>query len=505
MSNRLKILLALALAAGLTFLQGQMDPTESVALSELESNHAMVTQKITAVSLKPQIVHKLYYQNKLIGVLDDVSGLESIVEEGYQKYYAEDFPGVTVVLNHEIYLADEKSFVSYENKDREILDYILDNDLFAVRACRITIGSETFYVRSKADFEAALDEYVLNFISADSYYKLKNSMKIDTLKTYGEVDNNVYIEETITATDTMASASEIMKDSDEIFMYLCYGRDYSLKYYTVEQYDTIYGVAAKTGLTAEQVVAINRNLVSVDQAITEGDKLNITYFQSPLTVVVEKQRMDREVIYQPVTEFITDDSISRTAYIVEQEGKDGARDAWYTDIYVNGVMKSYRLDNVNVTDPAVGRVVRVGAEASKIDVSGQRFRLPVDYPNISCRFGCYYNHQGTDFTDYHNRYGTIYACADGIIVKNTYTSDRGWYYFIDHGEYVFEYCHMYERGWFEVGTTVYQSQPIGKIGSTGMSTGPHVHLAIWYGGKRIDPCTVVPCKDAKNGARLGYK
>ncbi|MBQ1878318.1 MAG: peptidoglycan DD-metalloendopeptidase family protein, partial [Erysipelotrichaceae bacterium] len=358
---------------------------------------------------------------------------------------------------------------------------------------------------SKQEFQEVLDDYILNFISADSYYKLKNSIKIEGPKTYGEVDSNVYIEEKITATETMASASQMLKNREEIFMYLCYGKDYTLQYYTVEQYDTIPGVASKTGLTAEQVVAINRNLVSIDQALATGDKLNITYFNSPLTVVVEKQRMDREIVYRPKTEFITDDTISRKAYIVEVPGNDGSQNAWYTDIYVNGVMKSYRLDNVVVTTPATARVVRVGAEASMIDTEGKQFRLPVDYPAITCKFWCYYRHVGVDFIDYHNRYGIIYACADGVVTRNAYADDRGFYYFIRHGEYIFEYCHMYEPGWFPVGTQVYQSQPIGRIGNTGASTGPHVHIAIWVNGDRNhDPCLIIPCRDAKNGARLGY-
>ncbi|MBR0137289.1 MAG: M23 family metallopeptidase [Erysipelotrichaceae bacterium] len=505
MTNKVKIIIAIAISAVLTCADVFLFSRETVAMEQIGISDAIVKQKVDSVSLEPVTINKLYYQDKLIGILADPTGLDRVVEKGYQDYYAENFPGVTVILNNEVFLVEEKSFVTYENRDEDILNYIYDNDLFAIKACKVTIGNgEVIYVRSKAEFQEALDEYVLNFISSDSLYKLKNSIKIDGLKTYGEVDTNIYIEETITATETMASATQMLKNKEEIFMYLCYGRDYSLKYYTVEQYDTIPGVAAKTGLTAEQVVAINRNLVSVDQALATGEKLNITYFSSPITVVVEKQRMDREVIYQPKTEFITDDSIPRQAYIVEIEGNDGQQNAWYTDIYVNGVMKSYRLDNVVVTVPAKARVIRVGAEASQIDTAGQRFRLPVDYPAITCKFWCYYRHMGVDFIDYHNRYGIIYACADGVITKNTYADDRGFYYFIQHGEYVFEYCHMYERGWFPVGTQVYQSQPIGRIGNTGNSTGAHVHIAIWTGNTRDDPCLVLPCKDAKNGARLGY-
>lgn len=58
---------------------------------------------------------------------------------------------------------------------------------------------------------------------------------------------------------------------------------------------------------------------------------------------------------------------------------------------------------------------------------------------------------------------------------------------IDHGNgYKTLYGHMSSIA-VSSGQSVSQGDTIGYVGSTGMSTGPHLHFEIWSGGSRIDP------------------
>jgi murein DD-endopeptidase MepM/ murein hydrolase activator NlpD len=50
---------------------------------------------------------------------------------------------------------------------------------------------------------------------------------------------------------------------------------------------------------------------------------------------------------------------------------------------------------------------------------------------------------------------------------------------------------MAEQPYVAVGQTVSQGETIGPIGSTGLSTGPHVHFVIEQNGVDIDPMTVL--------------
>ncbi|HZU75386.1 MAG TPA: M23 family metallopeptidase, partial [Dehalococcoidia bacterium] len=68
----------------------------------------------------------------------------------------------------------------------------------------------------------------------------------------------------------------------------------------------------------------------------------------------------------------------------------------------------------------------------------------------------------------------------------------GFYVLIQHpGGYTSLYGH-FSRIEVQQGQAVKQGQEIGRSGSTGHSTGPHVHFALYFQGRPFDPLTVLP-------------
>ena len=61
------------------------------------------------------------------------------------------------------------------------------------------------------------------------------------------------------------------------------------------------------------------------------------------------------------------------------------------------------------------------------------------------------------------------------------------------------YAHMNDAPTLNVGDTVVQGQTIGHVGSTGFSTGYHLHLEISYNGELVDPCNYLTDSPDKNG------
>ncbi len=106
--------------------------------------------------------------------------------------------------------------------------------------------------------------------------------------------------------------------------------------------------------------------------------------------------------------------------------------------------------------------------------------------------GEYKNHGGTDIGA---SYGSaIYAADSGTVVYSSDGWNGGWgnYVMIDHGNGMQTlYAHMSSRA-VSVGQTVSRGQTIGYVGSTGMSTGPHLHFEMYINGSRIDPQTRYP-------------
>ena len=121
-------------------------------------------------------------------------------------------------------------------------------------------------------------------------------------------------------------------------------------------------------------------------------------------------------------------------------------------------------------------------------------KTPINGARLSSSFGLRkhpilgYNklHQGTDFAA--KRGTPIMASGSGIIIRAQKYKGYGNFVSIKHNSiYVTAYGHMskYGRG-IRKGVRVNQGQIIGYVGSTGMSTGPHLHYEVIKNGKRIN-------------------
>jgi murein DD-endopeptidase MepM/ murein hydrolase activator NlpD len=94
-------------------------------------------------------------------------------------------------------------------------------------------------------------------------------------------------------------------------------------------------------------------------------------------------------------------------------------------------------------------------------------------------------HNGVDLAC---AYGTpIHAAAAGRVVRVAYDGINGNHVILDHGDgWSSAYCHC-SRTAVGVGETVAAGQVIGYVGSTGRSTGPHLHFAVRRYGRFVDP------------------
>jgi len=115
--------------------------------------------------------------------------------------------------------------------------------------------------------------------------------------------------------------------------------------------------------------------------------------------------------------------------------------------------------------------------------------------NIHPIFGQYYIHRGIDIATY--RAGDpIVATADGQVVTAEHVFDYGNYVIIRHKHgYYTRYAHM-QNFRVQVGQRVQQGEIIGYIGSTGISTGPHLHYEVHIGSDVVDPYRYITIRNS---------
>ena len=100
-------------------------------------------------------------------------------------------------------------------------------------------------------------------------------------------------------------------------------------------------------------------------------------------------------------------------------------------------------------------------------------------------YGQVLQHNGVDLSA--DTGTAIYAAYKGTVVVSTYNASAGNYIMIDHGSGLMTVYMHCSKLLVSVGETVSKGQTIGLVGSTGNSTGPHLHFSVRLNGSYVDP------------------
>ena len=129
----------------------------------------------------------------------------------------------------------------------------------------------------------------------------------------------------------------------------------------------------------------------------------------------------------------------------------------------------------------------LSAIPNKWPVAGGRGRVTQEFgPHLHPFTGQWYLHRGLDIADTPGI--PVLASADGRVTRAAYDQyNHGWHVIVEH-KYGFKtvYSHL-RRNTVSEGDVVAQGDQIGTLGSSGLSTGPHLHFEIHLGENVIDP------------------
>lgn len=166
-------------------------------------------------------------------------------------------------------------------------------------------------------------------------------------------------------------------------------------------------------------------------------------------------------------------------------GKKGLKKVTYRITRENGAEQSRTVVSSNVIKKPKSRVVERGTM--------NRFAWPVACGGrITQRFSAW--HRGVDIAAPLN--SSVLAAESGVVIESTRGGSQGNYIIIDHGSYYTLYLHN-NRNLVSAGQRVSRGQTIASLGSSGRSSGPHLHFEIrrkissswggWYNHPAINP------------------
>ena len=449
----------------------------------------------------------LYLKNKLYNLTtEDIRQMEQYIEDNnIYMHTTEVFTPNGIEI---------KKTYTYENNILtvpEIYKKIISKKACTVAGYKFTIKNDSedvddiiIYTLDKDTFNDAVEKFIEVFISEEDYnlYKQNKQAQITTV---GKLIENVYIEQDISYKAMNISVEEkIYTDSSELSNYLLYGDNYRERIVTVNRGDTIESIAFNNKISVQEFLISNPQYTSRDNLIAAGTKIKIASIDPQMQVVVEQYEVfDKEVQFNTVETY--DENANQGSLIVVQNGENGLERISQNVKLVNGQISYVQPADKETIKSSVPKIIRIGTKYVPNVGSIISWGWPATTRYLSSYYGYRLQvfgegnfHSGIDIAGM--GYGApVYAANNGTVQEMKVWKDAYGNYtnygisiLINHNNgYYSMYGHLsgYAAGLAE-GMTVTRGQLIGYVGSTGWSTGPHLHFEIrdcpYYG------CTLNP-------------
>lgn len=469
--------------------------------TEIENNH------------DPIDGYRVYLDGKSIGLIkskDELDEYINVQQEKIKKEYNVD----NVYVPNNIDIVKEITYDRDITSVEKIYDKINDISPFTIKGYQVTIdrtntasyfnddnGDEDFdkvikiNVLNKELFTKAVENVILSFVDDNQYEAFVNKEKLEIQNT-GEIVENIYIEDDITIKESNLPVNEtIYTDSDVLTKYLIFGKNASDKKYVVKNGDSLDKIADSNHMSINEILIANSQLSGENTLLYAGQNISIGLVDPIFTTIVEKHVVeDRVIKYKTVYEY--DNHLYQGQTKTKQEGNNGVNRITQKIKMVNGEVTTAYITSSEELVPMVNKiVVRGGKQVKRGD---GEWIWPTNFPySISSRFGWRWGrlHRGVDIIGT-GRGSPAYAARDGVVTLiSSYHESMGYYVQIKHDNgYYTQYAHMQNINgndsansissatkYIQEGQRVKAHDVIGEIGSSGRSTGVHLHFEIWDG------------------------
>lgn len=328
---------------------------------------------------------------------------------------------------------------------------------------------------SEAVIEATLDAYKNQFLK-----RLDENVEILRV----EFDAEFELEEVETPTG-------VLNDPGIILDHLNKKKEQAV-YYTVQPGDSIWAISINEQVSIADIMTYNPDLDIAK--IWPNDQIMIESEVPAIDVVVTLESVELEAVAFE-SEFIEDDSLYRSQRVVVKPGVEGEKEVTYHVIMRNGYLHEVNVEKeVTLVEPTTS-VIRIGTMATLRRGGGNNYGVVTG--RLTSGFG-YRKDPFTRKTVFHNAidigasYGTpIKAYTNGKVILAGWNGMGGNMVIIDHGNGLHtEYAHMSSIT-VKKGQQVSVGQVIGKVGSTGYSTGNHLHFSVRVNGTYVNPLNYI--------------
>lgn len=459
----------------------------AVLLSSVTFNLAFANESDNIESLDK--IYHVYVGDKYIGAVSDEKAINKIIKTK-ENEASNQFKGFSVDANSSISLIPEQVF-SHETNDAETLDklnkeLVVQADAFAFKVD----GKAVTYVKDVKDYEETIRQLKLQYVTEQQLNQLdinkRSSKELPKLKRDEERIVSIEIKEELSGETAKVHPSKILTPKEAVKFLKTGSLEKDL--YTVKEGDVLGKIAHTHNLKVAELLDLNPGLKE-DSVLQIGQKVNVTV-EKPLVnieIVLEKANVEK-IDYANIVQ--EDEKMFKGDKEVKQEGAYGKKEVSYLIKEVNGQRAEKTVTDENVLSEPENRVVVIGTKVTPSRGSGN-FSWPTVGGYISSQMGARWGefHRGIDIARPSNY--TIKAADNGEVTFTGWDGTYGNKIVINHNNgYETVYAHLSQID-VSVGQVVPQGSAIAVMGSTGNSTGIHLHFEVHKNGSLVNPLSVL--------------
>lgn len=404
-------------------------------------------------------VHHIYFDQNYVTTVHSLELYDQIIQQEIDAAKRLN-PDYEFTLANQVKIVEETTLFSNLNEEAATEAIKEAANIEAVTRQIVVNDKVIANLKTDADLQAAIKAFTAKFIEDEN----------DNLSFEGNVifrDGTAAVEEIVTASEAVNAMREPIE---------------KVQYYTVKEGDIFGIIANSNGLTIKELSELNGD-VDPEAILSIGQKLKITKETPSVTVVVRRTIKESESIPYEV-EYRENDKMDKGETKVVQEGSNGARFVTYDLVLKNGEITWKKEVSEQVTKEPVKKIVEKGTKVNPSRGTGQLIWPAGGY--VSSEYGYRWGklHKGIDLAGS----GMVRAADHGVV---SYAGDAGDGYgnkiIIDHNNGLRTlYAHLASID-VSVGQIVGQGQHIGVKGSTGYSTGIHLHFEVHVNGAAVNP------------------
>jgi murein DD-endopeptidase MepM/ murein hydrolase activator NlpD len=444
-----------------------------------------------AGSVKLTTVYHVYNNQQYIGTVSNKEVVEKIVEEKAAQFQ-ESTKDLNLEFGSDIEYIEEQVFHSTANDTKTIQNLESSIQLQAEASSIVIDGQPVAFVENQETAENVIERLKLEFVTQEQLDEVVARKSAPAAELPPLQENETRILDVRVSKDVSFDSENVTPDkimsADEAVTFLKKGT-LEEKKYVAQSGDVLGTIANNHGLTLADFIALNPGLTE-DSVVNIGQEVNVTALKPYLEITVEKEENRKEAIAFE-NQVVEDGNMPKGETKVQQEGKDGERTVNYRISTQNGVTVSNVVTSEAVLAEPVPHILVKGTKVIPSRGTGN-LAWPTVGGYISSQQGQRWGkaHKGIDIARPSNR--TIKAADNGKVVSAGNGGDGyGNKIVIDHENGLRTvYAHLDSIG-VSVGQTVSQGSAIGVMGSTGNSTGVHLHFEVYKNGALQNPLNYV--------------